>query len=152
MLQPIRYLPLPSRYVSVWTQLCYTIIYWLSHWWVWLDEIRKPLQYPKMQPASFMLDTVNIISTCLLQYLIIHHMIIKKLLVHTMSKDRTDSLHVFNKFFIQVWLAVVQLWQCLQAPESLPQSKSCASGQPPILQWASPMCPPYLNLSVDSHT
>ena len=54
-----------------------------------------------MQPASFVQDMANNISAHLLQYLIIHRMIIEELLVHTMSKDRTDSLHMFDKFLIR---------------------------------------------------
>ena len=101
MLQPIGYLPLPSRYASAWTQLCYTIVYWLSHWRAWLDEIGKPLRYPKTQPASFVQDTVNNIGARLLQYLIIRRMIMEELLAHTMSKDGTDSLRVFDEFLIR---------------------------------------------------
>ena len=100
-LHPIGFLPLPSRYADGWTQLCYTIVYWLSHWQAWLDEIGKPLRYPRTQPASFVQDTVNNIGARLLQYLIIRRMVVEELLGHTMSKDGTDTLRVFDEYLIR---------------------------------------------------
>ena len=118
-----------------------------------LDEIRKPLQYPKMQPAAFMLDTVNIISTCLLQYLIIHHMIIKKLLVHRMSKTEQNRLTSHVRQVLHPGVT-----GCGAIMAMSPSTRKSSSKQILCIQTTTHSSvsishvSPYLDLSVDSHT
>ncbi|KAF8426150.1 hypothetical protein L210DRAFT_3653000 [Boletus edulis BED1] len=107
------YVPLPRRYGQAWTQLCYTIVYWLATWKAWLNEDGKPHRLPK-QPPNLIQECINNSGTRLIKYLHIRRLIIDELLHHRMSKDGCDQLDIFDEYLIRdrfdwLWTDIVEI-------------------------------------------
>ena len=98
--QVLGYLSLPRRYAPAWTQLCYTIVYWLTMWKAWLVESQQARR-SRSQPADLAKTCINNAGARFIKYLYIQCLIIDELLRHRMSKDKSDELNVFDEFLIR---------------------------------------------------
>lgn len=94
------FLPLPHRYASPWSQLCYIIVYWMSMWKAWVAQAGKGLRN-RGQPATLVQTCINNSATRLLKYLLIRRLIVDELLQHAMSKREDDELDIFDEFIIR---------------------------------------------------
>jgi hypothetical protein len=90
------YVPLPCKYADAWTQLCYTVVYWLSQWQAWVKEMKSEPRV-RGQPTSFARDSANNAGARFLQYLIIRRLVIDELLLHQMSQSGDDELALFDE-------------------------------------------------------
>ena len=94
------YLPLPIRYAQAWTQLCYSVVYWMTTWKAWVAERERDFRV-KSQPTNMAQVFVNNSSTRFMKYLVARLLIIDELLRHPMSKTEDDQLDVFDEFLIR---------------------------------------------------
>jgi hypothetical protein len=98
--QSLGYLPLPQRYSEAWVQLCYTVVYWMTQWKAWVNELAQPPR-SKEQPPQMVQDCVDNSGARFLQYLVTRRLIIDELLQHPMEKDGSDQLDVFDEYLIR---------------------------------------------------
>lgn len=106
--ESLGYLALPLRYAQGWVQLCYMVVYWLSIWKTWVEEIGK-LLHSLNQQECMAEECTNNSSTKFQHYLVIWCLIVNKLLQHHMSKDGSGELQMFDKHLIHKqfnWLFV----------------------------------------------
>lgn len=99
--QAVGYLPLPRRYSQAWIQLCYAIVYWLSTWKAWLDELGRPPRV-RQQPGDLVQLCIDNTGTRLIKYLHIRRLIVDELLHHRMSQNESDDeLDIFDEYLIR---------------------------------------------------
>lgn len=109
------YLPLPHRYANAWSQLCYSIVYWVSMWKAWAAEAGRPRRN-RSQPTDLVKTCINNSATRFLKYLLIRRLIIDELLEHPMSKREDDQLDIFDEFIIRdrfdwLWTGIADIPQ-----------------------------------------
>jgi hypothetical protein len=98
--QILGYLAMPRRYAAAWTQLCYSIVYWLCIWEAWLAEQGRPRRLAT-QPKDLIQLCIDNAGARLMKYLHIRRLIIDELLQHSFSKDGRDVLDVFDEYLIR---------------------------------------------------
>lgn len=97
----VGYLALPRRYAAAWTQLCYTIVYWLSIWQGWTREAGRKRRVRNQLAHDVLVLCINNSAARLGKYLSIRRLIIEELLQHTFSEDGKDQLDVFDEYLIR---------------------------------------------------
>lgn len=108
----VGYVPLPRRYAQAWTQLCYSIVYWMSMWKACLAKLSEPRRSNR-QPADMMQKCVENAGCRFAKYLHVRRLIIDELLQHRFSQDDFDQLDVFDEYIIR------DRYDCLWTPYRL---------------------------------
>ena len=91
------YLPVPLRYAEAWTQLCYSVVYWMSAWKACIATEGIRAKYP----PEVLQHSIQTTGTYFAKYLHARRLIVQELLRHKFSTTGIDNLAIFDEFILR---------------------------------------------------